>query len=654
MSEIGALLFGAVIIVFFSYERFNRVSYEGNGRLERLVYLLSPDKLRARRIVLRAYFVYVATQLMLYLFFCAYAEVLPLIGGPVLGGGDIGASELPTVATEAAATAATGYSPDSDLISWNQPLGAVEEPSPGWTLGIAPEVSLAVALIMVGLAPSFPILQRFEAWMRDATHRLAGIPTHVIGAAEDLRRRTLDIGLKKSGTGRAADPRPALLPRGDLERLKVYMEAEGGKLRAPLDFRNDLIIIFAVSDWVLSRGLKLSHLEVRHRFEPLERELAERAESLILALDERSGFHRSGPPQPVVQEPAEEAPEDVRQGANWERLAGDAEKLADDMCLLLALYNEHGIIDLEAEDIPDTDSATETVRKHGLALESLRKFFQSGNGDAVPHVPASNTLPAWIWSTAAVLAVTFLWYSLGPGRLEVGLVGYSGSFFLRSLSELISAFNIFAIPMIVSLGIRDGGLHTHRWNYMSRLHWTQWLPQAALVLSASWVVATVIIGGLVLWSPRTVGSWNFEELLAVFAFNGPIVLRGAILSLIVICVLDSPVARRPDRHRASRWRSLVWALRAAVLMGLVGALTRILNTKVAASSARPPRLWPDGIDYGLIVYATGYSALIGFVVVFCVAEAVQNPQRRFGARTTPGGESKSGTGQRRAKEAAAE
>jgi hypothetical protein len=48
-QEVFALLFGAFIVVLFSYERFNRTTYDTGTRLERLVALLSPDKMRARR-----------------------------------------------------------------------------------------------------------------------------------------------------------------------------------------------------------------------------------------------------------------------------------------------------------------------------------------------------------------------------------------------------------------------------------------------------------------------------------------------------------------------------------------------------------------------------------------------------------------------------
>ena len=97
MNEVLALLFGAGIIVLFSYDRFNLATYDGEGRLDRLITLLSPDKLRARGTVLTAYAFYVGMLLVTYLILCAYAEILPVLGGQDLRP-EVGAAELPSAA----------------------------------------------------------------------------------------------------------------------------------------------------------------------------------------------------------------------------------------------------------------------------------------------------------------------------------------------------------------------------------------------------------------------------------------------------------------------------------------------------------------------------------------------------------------------------
>ena len=141
---------------------------------------------------MRAYIFYALALLMIYLFMCAYAELLPLVGGPSLDGNAIGASGIPVVNVEPSSQVTTGFN-SSDPLS-DQRLSSVAHPASQATrLGIDPAVSLTVALIIVGLAPSFPALQRVENWIRLTAHRLAGIPTWIIAASEDLSRNALDI-----------------------------------------------------------------------------------------------------------------------------------------------------------------------------------------------------------------------------------------------------------------------------------------------------------------------------------------------------------------------------------------------------------------------------------------------------------------------------
>ncbi|WP_182446653.1 hypothetical protein [Cereibacter sphaeroides] len=51
------------MVVFVSHDRFNRASYETGRQLERLIDLLTPEKPRARRIILRANFFYALAML---------------------------------------------------------------------------------------------------------------------------------------------------------------------------------------------------------------------------------------------------------------------------------------------------------------------------------------------------------------------------------------------------------------------------------------------------------------------------------------------------------------------------------------------------------------------------------------------------------------
>ncbi|WP_158693544.1 hypothetical protein [Neorhizobium alkalisoli] len=323
------------MVLFFSYERFNRVTYEGGRQLQRLVNLLSPDKLRARRIVLHAYAFYAVTLLLIYFFLCAYAELLPKLGGPDL---EVGASQLPVTPVDAAATSTTGFAPDDarDAIPWTQPLSSAAMPAVAraYDIGIDSSVSLTIALIMVGLAPTFPILRSFEDWMRAAAHRLAGIPTRVIAAGEELRRRHLAITFASDGG--VLDKPALLIPRSGWERMACYYAVAKDQVSEPEDFRADLELIFALSAWILDRKLKLGNISVRERFNHLEEELRKRRDQLILALDDRSNYEGGKFNEALAPEGSGgQGSLGDRKRASWERLVSDADDLADDLCILL-------------------------------------------------------------------------------------------------------------------------------------------------------------------------------------------------------------------------------------------------------------------------------------------------------------------------------
>lgn len=600
MSGPVALVFGAFIIVFFAYDRFNRAGYEGSQQFERLVPYLSPDKLRARQVVLRAYLFYAATLLMIYFFLCIYAEVLPQFGASLsdaetaVGATVIGASE-----SSAAASGEGGQ-----LIS--------------------PSIALGVALIMVGMAPSFPILERFEHWLRTTAQRLAGIPTRVIEIAEGLRRNNLWF----EGWDWTQVPSPALLiPAGDWQRMVDYDRAARGSLSAPDEFRDNLEIIFAVSAWILEGKLKLSGIRDRLRFRQLEQALLDRFKVLVATLDEKA-----------AASPAAPAPLAKRDGS-WDRLAHEVDNLADDFCFLLALYLEHGIIDGEAA-MPAPDGLAEAPQAGGgagqfsshhqqqLAQAKLNEFLAVGCNKLLSPAPRSYMLAAWLWTIFVVVAVSLAW-SVFPGSLEAEMQGGIRLGVLqRAVGYTIFGFGTFCVPMLVVLALRDGGLQTHHWVNMSSVHWTRALPQAVGVLLISSIAATLMLLAASMWELlMTRGSFDLSTAKSSLRFQlfygGPATLKGAILALIVARLLDDSDARVQAPPRSRTWpASLRWAMFAALAMALWGGVTRTMTSLAAMTYFGRESL--DAIDRGLIFYATVHSTIIGFLVVFCVAEYVFN------------------------------
>lgn len=622
MSDTIALLFGAAIVAVYSYDRFNRATYEGGRHLERLVTLLTPDQMRARRVVFNGYLFYVLTLLTIYFFLCAYAEVLPLLGGPDL---KVGASELPVAPVENAAEIITGFIPGSSEALWTKALSTPLQPAAetgNHGIGIDPSVSLAVALIIVGLAPTFPMLRRFEDWMRSAAHHLAGIPTRVINTSEVLRHRDLSITV---GLDVPVPSDTLLIPRGDWERMAFYGPAAEGQLAAPDEFRRDIEVVFALSAWLLDRKLKLAVVSGRERFYQLEEDLQKRRNALILALDEKSGYR---PGADIIRtESQEDAKASDIQRGSWERLADDADELADDLCVLIALYVEHDLIDFEPAQL-DAGGGT-LVRQQAQANKTLGKFLSpilSEDSKAI-HL-WSNAVLVWLWTLGVVLTISVLW-SIWPGALEIEMQrGVPGNPYWRILTYASTAFNSYCVPLLVALTIHDSALQAHRWRRMHTAHWTARLPQAASLAFASWAVATLFYLGLALWQTAIIseGGFNTNSLLQLFEYNAPLPFRGAVLALILVVLLDT---RAESGNTVVS--SLNWSLRTAAIMAVTGALTRGLASWSSASYAGRSI---DEIDRGLIVYGAIQSAIIGFVVVYCVSEALANHSRAAGRRSS--------------------
>ncbi|MEL5879204.1 hypothetical protein [Cereibacter sphaeroides] len=112
--------------------------------------------------------------------------------------------------------------------------------------------------------------------------------------------------------------------------------------------------------------------------------------------------------------------------------------------------------------------------------------------------------------------------------------------------------------MILPLALRDAARFAGRWNTLWTSHWTVSLPQALIIAGLSWLIALACFLGLVLWTAAISKGWAqsqnaaFESLKLSLLYNGPTALRGAVLALLVLLLID---ARDAALHRASILRS---------------------------------------------------------------------------------------------------
>ncbi|MBY3158293.1 hypothetical protein HFO56_39015 [Rhizobium laguerreae] len=649
MKDLLALLFGAAIVVFFSYDRFNRTTDEAGQQLQRLVNQLSPDKLRSGRVVFHAYTFYALTFLVIYFLLCAYAELIPALGGPDI---TVGASKLPSLANEenpqtpvGSLLVQTGGNLIDAILHQSLTTPKVSTSADQTSIGIDSSTSMAVALMIVGLAPAFPILQRFEVWMRGAAHRLAGIPTRVLSVRDELRTGTIDLTFSAEG---AIPSDTLLIPRSDWARLLYYRSLAKGPREITEDFHRDLALVIAVSAWVIDHRLKLSNPHARDRFSHLEEELKNRKGLLIAALDEKTEFGTRGQSREKYgDELSSPAVPGVEVGTSspesWDRLVSDVDNLADDVCVLLAIYIEHDII--VPEPTSKTSQGSVPIQRK-LAREKLDLFLKEHLSDQEGATRLnSSTAVTGLWVLSVVALVAILW-SLFFGSLELHLqLGEASDPYWRIMVYLSTALTAYCIPMFTALAIRDGSKQLRRWHnfFDSNLKWTIFVPQAAFVLLASWGVATVLVLGVALWQAGVTLGWDdsadrfWSTLRSTFAYNAPTAVRGAFLALIVVLILDARRSRWHAWLRKSSRRSLVLAFGAALFMALVGGGTRLLSTQAGTLGASMPRssgIVIDHIDRGLIAYAAIYTALLAFCVVFSVAEVVRTQRFRLSLAIT--------------------
>ncbi|UFM64534.1 hypothetical protein LOS78_03395 [Paracoccus sp. MA] len=673
MQEVVALLFGAAIVAVFSYERFNRVSFENSGQLERLVNLLSADHLRARQVVLQAYLIYAVSLLAIYFFLCAYAEVLPVLGGIPLDPG-IGATDLPKALSQITGSDAAGLA--------MQQLGPAGETA--IRNGISPQISLSVALIMVGVLPRFQLLNRVEDWMRHAAHRLAGIPTQVAVASEKLRQGNFRLpsppaapvrdqpadpsedrpggGLPsrrdRLGLGRYfgfRQPPPAevtaatapardtaadrskggfLLPQEDWLRLGRYFAVSQarGLLPDPETFENDLRIIFACDAWLLERRLPVLRAHDREMFRRLEEDLKIRTGRLVLALDERVRLDEKAAQNGAAAREGEETDKpgnEIVAPGGWRALTRQTEELAEDFCTLLALYVEH--------DMLQFGHASSALGARGLqqaeAEQVLEEFLRPILSDNLPELRRQATQKALVWTFGIVVVACLLWAgTLNVYERELENWGKRGiqqiSFYGRSFELLATSFNTYLIPLVVALAVRDTRRPRGTWHDLARSDWTDRLPQILLIAVLAWFVSTMFVIGTNSWiaALRNETGWTKGDLwvqLAAFKvdfdYQAPRALRGVVLALMVLWLMDDTRHRLEPQHSRLRF-AWEWGIVGGLIMAATGGISRYFTALIALSYSTRTAI--DSVDRGLIFYSVLFSGLIGLAVMFCLAAAL--------------------------------
>jgi len=638
-AEVAALVFGALIVSAFSFERFNRPSYDERYELDKLVALLPPDQLRARRVVFHAFSLYLLALLVLYFLGCAFANLLQFLGFE------------PSIGAE------TG--PDSETEN---------------SLGIPPAVSLSVALVMVGLAPTFPVLRGLEDRLRYYTHRIAGIPTRILENSRVLRRGKFPFPPDFDPENNSA-AEPFLIPSSDWRKISHYVAFDNKLMATRSDFEEDLRTIFACYRWIADDKLVLSNNSVRLRFSQMEEGLRLRTINLIRSLDKKSGFDANGAAvgkNLTGEKPDMNTGERASLQEDWSELSDKVDELADDFCLLIALYTEHEII---VPHVPrrkrkpnrNDEVLRDSVREHHKAMDVLRSYVSSiddfsGGVRSLPNYTGS----ILFWTICTVVLILLIW-STWPGRLEYELrFGGVEDWQKNALrSQLIDGIVNYCVPLMVALFIRDSGRISQKWINLSEARWPQVISQLSAVVALAWIVSMLVVIGSGLWYTALQKGWKFAFENVQVEYETYLKMPGVTLAAILLLLIDryspdhsaqvfarqygnrggpdaltaasSGMAQTSDRVQApvmakaesgqpsQRLRdSMKWAVSSFLLVGAIGAFGRWASLHVSARNAPIPRDGLDAIDGGLILYASLRAALIAFFVTLLIAEVLRD------------------------------
>lgn len=618
-DSLVALLFGAVIVVVFAWDQFNRPTYEQSRELTRLIELLAPADMRQRTIYWRAYVFYAGILLLVYITLCAYGTVLLeplglLPEGVSLDGQMIGTTEAPSIEPSANNVLTTGFTPDQ--LAGPQMLSAevdqnTQSDAESFGIGIEPIVPLTVSLAMVGLAPSVPILQRFEEKIRFAAHRLSGIPTRLVTGSRQMRHRPLDLA-------QGADT--LLIPSQDWERMRHYDRSAAGKLDDPGAFHEDLTKILAFRSWILQEKLQLANLATRDHLADVEGNVARKIERLIFDLDTLTGFD-----SPERAMPAAAPRDDDQLRAAWATFAKEADGICADVCVLLMLYVEHGILPTEgdAERLgwgnPADAEAADIARQRYLAQNKVMQFVSNAARYADRD---SISLVLWTRGAAAALGVALI-MGMILGEDTNTEAAQEKSRLLLGILYMLSAALTYALAMLVAVTYQQSAYQNGAWFNVFRENWARWLSQLVSVFLWSALAALICHLGYNIYATAGVVGWDVVRdnwlpvLRYALEYEGPAAMRGPVLAILVVVMADAWRAGN-DAARAVRWLPLV----SGAVMFVTGMLTRMLTSQVGAAARGAEMDWTATLP--LMLRAGLLAGLIGLVVGFYIRATLRH------------------------------
>jgi hypothetical protein len=604
-SFAAALVFGALAIWFHAWNQFNRPSYQEASDFNRIVQRLQPSDMRRGPVFIQAYIFYALILTFIYLLICFYASVpflrnlVPVeIPGLDLLGGTAGAQNLPDQAERAVGFAFDEVDAGLDAVD-----GAA---------GPDPSLPLLVSLAVVGLAPNVPFLYRIEEWLRTRSHRLSGIPTHLVESGLKLREEPLFDRGRDTGL---------LISDEDWERARLYFDAAGRYRVADRDILRDRVMkIIALRNWVLRGRVFIPDGATASRYRQLESDIRQNIRALLARLDALS-LHGPGAQGGA---PSGESPEETTErNQEWMEAVREADVLCGDISVLVALYSEREAFAAQIRESRswrgDTDNSYEQQKKAAAVtlVAALKRV------EILADQASFGTTVFFRLAGAIVLVAVLTGLFFGESR-QRGTGDLAA--LILAFKYAVSAVITYTLPLFFALSMQQEGLKRGTWEPIVGGKLSRALSQYVIIFIIATLIALVgLIANNIYQAIVVVGfervSENFPEVLRyAYLIESHRAILGGLLATCIALIIDAWRAERLGDW--TRPAPFMLVLLPGLLLGVAAWWERFQSSLIAASGSNS-QSQVSFLSLGYLKSALP-AALIGLVAAIYVIQSLMD------------------------------
>lgn len=488
-----AFAFGCIFIAFFAWRRFNQNPREVDSTSETLR-SLEPRDLGSQYALARAYSIYAASMLVLYVSLTFFGKLI----------------------LQATAIVDTvGIAPDIDDLNFD---------SPQWPL--------TLAFAFAGFTELLPPVRIAENWLRDRAYRAAGIPVRLEQIMRSLVVTLAEASHDRSGAPHNALTRSLTLHKDEWDRLLRLSPIARRNLDGRPARRKELVALLAQIEmlihWARNARGSWPGTEVSQNVRAAEATNVETADNLLKEFQRRLN-------EPEQEAGENQAARDQRFDARLDDIVAKLRKLRRELVSVLAVFIERD------PDIPTIDPRTGTPsRRIDPALAVLLNEHE--RPENVGSGPEAGLL--------VLLVLAFLIYAVAAWRGGLELIGQyvkttnANGVLLTALVETLRLASLTWLPLLAAFSLRQFLADTSDWEGMraqSRNRSRQ-ISQMMACMFVAMLAAMIGLAGVAYLRAFTISanSSYFNSILysgpAAFMLYYPS-LAISVLMLVPLCLL---------------------------------------------------------------------------------------------------------------------